>query len=442
MLSTKAFSKDLINIVKTIKKAGFKCFVVGGGVRDLILKKTVDLWDLTTDAKPEQISRLFKKVVPTGIKYGTVTVILNGKQYEITTFRSDERYVDGRHPSNVRFSKDIKADLCRRDFTINAIAYDPTTKELVDEHGGLADIKKKVIRTVGDPIERFREDGLRPLRACRFASKLNFKIDPNTLKAIPRTLSVAKKVSMERVHDELLKMLSADMPSIGLELMRKAGLLKLYIPELLKGIGVKQPKPFHKDDVYWHGLYSCDKAPKVMPILRLAALLHDIAKPKCKKGDTFYNHEKFGADTAVKIMKRLKFSNEHIKYVENLVKNHMFNYSPEWSDAAIRRFIVRVGVKNLNDLFMLRAADIKAMGRPVEAGHPRKLRGRIAKILKAQNALHLNALKVNGNDVMKALKMPPGPKVGEVLDKLLEKVIDDPRLNSRPELLRLMERMR
>jgi len=439
MVGKRSFPKDLINIVKTIKTAGFKCYVVGGGIRDVLLKKKPGTWDLTTDATPEQISKLFKKVVPTGIEFGTVTIFENKVPFEITTFRSDSRYVDGRHPSNVKFSKSLKEDLARRDFTINAIAYDPLTKELVDEYGGQRDLKKKLIRTVGDPIERFKEDGLRPLRACRFAAKLGFKIDEKTLRAIPECLETAKKVSPERIHDELMKMLEADNPSIGIELMRRSGLLSLYMPELEEGIGVEQPKPFHKDDVYWHNLYSCDCVSKTKPVLRLAALLHDIAKPECKVDETFYDHDSKGMENAAKIMKRLKFSNEHIDYVSNIIKNHMFNYTSEWSDAAVRRFIRRVGTVNLDDLFELRIADIKAMGRKVEPGHPKDLRRRIRKILKEQNALHTKDLKVDGKDVMKTLGIPPGPKVGEVLEKLLDKVLDEPQLNTKDQLIKIIK---
>jgi poly(A) polymerase/tRNA nucleotidyltransferase (CCA-adding enzyme) len=437
MINNKAFPKDLIGLIKTIKRAGFKCYIVGGGVRDLLLNLKPKVWDLTTDATPQQVTRLFKKVVPTGIKYGTVTVLINKIPYEITTFRSDERYVDGRHPSKVTFSKDLHKDLSRRDFTINAIAYDPTTKELVDIFGGQKDLKAKLIRAVGDPVERFREDGLRPIRACRFAAKLNFKIEDKTLKAIPKCLSVAKKVSPERVHDELMRMLESDKPSIGLDLMRKSGLLKLYIPELLKGIGVKQPKPFHKDDVYWHNLYTCDEAAKDKPVLRLAALLHDIAKPQCKVKNTFYDHENKGANIAAKIMKRLKFSNGHIYYVTNLIKNHMFNYTEEWSDSAIRRFIIRVGLDHINDLFDLRIADIRSMGRDVEPEYPKELRNGIKKILLQQNALHVRDLALDGNDVMKILGIGPGPKVGEALDTLLDKVLDNPKLNTKQKLIEL-----
>jgi tRNA nucleotidyltransferase (CCA-adding enzyme) len=435
-----SFPKELISIVKTIKKAGFRCYIVGGGVRDMLLGLDPKVWDLTTDARPEQVTKLFKKVVPTGIKYGTVTVIEKNIPYEITTFRSDEKYVDGRHPTNVRYSKNLKEDLSRRDFTINALVYDPTTNELVDEFGGIKDLNAKLIKAVGIPVERFSEDGLRPMRACRFAAKLKFDIEPKTFKAISKCLKTAKLVSVERVHDEFMRMLESEKPSVGIELMRKSGLLKLYIPELLKGVGVKQPKPFHIEDVYQHNIHTCDNISKEKPVLRLAALLHDISKPECKVKNTFYNHEHKGAEAALKIMKRLKFSNKDITYVTNIIHNHMFNYSDNWSDAAIRRFIRRAGVEYLNDIFELRIADIHAMGRPAGKDHPKDLRKRIKKILDSQNALHLADLKVNGLDVMKTLRIPASPKIGQVLEKLLDKVIEEPSLNTKPQLLRLMER--
>ena len=439
MISRNSFPKDLIKIVRTIKKAGYKCYVVGGGVRDILLKEKPGTWDLTTDARPQAVMKLFKKVVPTGIKYGTVTIIEKGEKYEVTTFRRDEKYFDGRHPENVRFSNSLKDDLARRDFTINAIAYDPTTAELVDEFGGLKDLRSKLIRAVGDPVERFSEDGLRPLRACRFAAKLNFRVEPATFKAISKCLKTAKKVSVERVHDELMKMMEAEKPSIGIELMRSSGLLKLYIPELLRGVGVRQPKPFHKEDVYLHSIHTCDEAPKENAVLRFAALLHDISKPECKEGMTFYDHENVGAAVAEKIMRRLKFSNANIEYAKTLIKNHMFNYSNDWSDSAVRRFINRVGPSYVGDLFELRRADVRAMGRRTDKEGPRSLKSRVKRVIKEENALHIKDLKVNGNDVMKALKIPPSPRVGEILNKLLEKVLDDPKLNLKRTLLEMVK---
>lgn len=434
------------DIVKALKARGFRAYLVGGCIRDSLLGREPDEWDITTNAKPDQVSnptivgKLFEKVVPTGIEYGTVTVLLPDGQYEVTTFRSDERYVDGRHPANVTFTDDIHKDLSRRDFTINALAYDPETKELIDDFEGQKDLKNKKIRTVGNPVERFSEDGLRPVRACRFAAKLEFEIEPETFDAIPKTLEIVKKVAPERIHDELVKMLSAEKPSMGFELMRKSRLLRLIIPEFEDCYGVEQPPQYHKYDVYWHSLYSCDAAPKDNYLLRLAALLHDIGKPSCKVGYTFYNHDRVGIKMAERILKRLKFSNDDIKKITTLIGNHMFDYSSEWSDAAVRRFICRIGgVENVKDLFLLRQSDAKGMEREIEAEYLTELEKRINKIIEEENALDISDLKVNGEDVMRVLIIPPGPMVGRVLNYLLEKVLDDPKLNEREILLELIK---
>jgi poly(A) polymerase/tRNA nucleotidyltransferase (CCA-adding enzyme) len=437
MLSVKDGAKE---IIKQLKASGFQAYLVGGCVRDSLLGKEPEEWDITTSARPEQVSRLFEKVIPTGIDYGTVTVILPDGHYEVTTFRSDEKYVDGRHPSNVSFTEDIHRDLARRDFTINALAYDPENDLLIDDHNGREDLAQKKIRTVGDPAERFSEDGLRPLRACRFAAALDFQIDPETLAAIPATLEIAKKVAAERVHDEIVKMLSADRPSTGFELMRKAGLLRWFMPELENCFGVEQPPQFHKYDVYWHSLYSCDAAPKDNYIVRLAALLHDIAKPTCKVDYTFYDHDRAGVEMAEKALKRLKFSGDDTARITNLIGNHMFDYSSEWSDAAVRRFLRRIGgVGNVKDLFLLREADAKAMENEIGIEYLKELQKRIDRIIEEENALHISGLKVNGDDVMRELKIPPGRKVGEVLNALLEKVLDDPKLNQHETLLKLIK---
>lgn len=400
----------------------------------------VEEWDVTTSAKPDEVTKLFEKVIPTGIEYGTVTVLLPDGQYEVTTFRSDERYIDGRHPTKVTFTDDIHQDLSRRDFTINAFAYDPQTGELIDDFEGQKDLKKKLIRAIGNPVERFSEDGLRSIRACRFAARLGFEIEKETFAAIPKTLEITKKVAPERIHDEMVKLLSVDKPSLGFELMRRSGLLRLIMPELEDCFGVEQPPKYHKFDVYWHSLYSCDAAPKGNVILRLAALLHDIGKPLCKVGYTFYNHDKVGVEIAERILKRLKFSNEDIKKITNLIRHHMFDYTSQWSDAAVRRFIRRIGgVANVKDLFTLRQSDAKGMEREVESEYLAELQRRIDKIVEEENALDISDLKVDGNDVMRILKIPPGPMVGRVLRFLLEKVLDDPKLNERETLLELIK---
>jgi poly(A) polymerase/tRNA nucleotidyltransferase (CCA-adding enzyme) len=438
----KKIPQGALTIIKTLKKAGYECYLVGGGVRDALLNQPVSEWDLTTNATPPTVIKLFKKAVPTGIKYGTVTIILPDGKYEITTYRSDEKYSDGRHPDRVRFTQSLTEDLARRDFTVNAMAYDPELKQLVDPFSGKKDLKKKILRAVGNPIQRFKEDGLRPLRACRLAAKLNFKIEPQTARAISLALKITKKVAPERLHDELLKIMETNQPSIALELMRRTGLLKIVLPELLACCKVRQPRPFHLYDVYWHSLYSMDAVTKNKPLVRLAALLHDISKPECKKGLTFYNHHVKGEKKAEKILKRLKFSNAHIKKIMTLVRHHMFDYQNQWKDAAVRRFLRRVGTENVDELFDLRAADTAAMNQTVGLGYLKELRKRINQILKAEQAFKLSDLKINGHDVMQQLNISPGPRVGQVLDYLLEKVLDHPRLNTKARLWALVKQFK
>jgi tRNA nucleotidyltransferase (CCA-adding enzyme) len=440
MLKNKKIPQGARSVIKALKENGHQAYLVGGCIRDLLLKIPIAEWDITTSARPEEVTKLFEKVVPTGIEFGTVTVLLPDGKYEVTTFRSDERYVDGRHPSRVTFTSDIHKDLSRRDFTINALAYDPDTDDLMDEHGGRKDLKKKLIRTVGNAVERFSEDGLRPIRACRFAAKLGFEIEKETFAAISRTMDITKKVAPERIRDELVKMLAVKKPSIGFEYMRKSGILRLIMPELQDCYGVEQPPQFHKYDVYWHSLYSCDAAPAGNIILRMAALLHDIGKPPCKEGYTFYNHDKLGVKMAERILRRLKFSNADIKKTSNLISHHMFNYSGEWSDAAVRRFIRRIGgINNVADLFALREADTRAMEKEIISEYLIEMNKRIDKIIEEENALDISDLKVDGKDVMRVLNLPPGPMVGRVLHYLLEKVLDDPKLNEREILLELIK---
>ncbi|HQL44301.1 MAG TPA: CCA tRNA nucleotidyltransferase, partial [Spirochaetota bacterium] len=316
-------AQEINTICNILLNNGFECYLVGGSVRDLILQIPVYDYDFATNARPEQVMKLFKKVVPTGIKHGTVTVLMRYAQYEITTYRSDGNYTDGRHPDSVAFSDSLKEDVERRDFTINGLAYDVNNRVIIDYVGGMGDIEKKIIKTIGDPLQRFSEDGLRPYRACRLAAKLHFSINKKTLEAIPQMLDVASKISVERVRDEIKKMLEADKPSVGFEYMRVTGLLQLCLPELSQGFGMEQNK-YHLYDIYYHSIYSCDAAPKDKPLLRLAALLHDIGKIATRReghdGDfTFYNHEVIGAKIARKIMRRLKFSNDEIEYVTNLI---------------------------------------------------------------------------------------------------------------------------
>jgi len=436
--------KSLLDVLTALRETGFKAYVVGGCVRDMLLERKVTDWDVATDARPEQIQKAFDKTVPTGIAHGTVTVIEGEAHFEVTTFRKDSAYPDARHPEAVFFSERIEEDLARRDFTVNAIAYEPLSGEVVSPHEGLADISAAIIRTVGKPLERFREDGLRPLRAVRFACQLNFSIERNTYQAIPLALDRVSLVSMERVREEIMKILDCEKPSRGFEMMREAGLLGLFIPELEKSRGVTQNE-FHAYDVFWHDLYSCDAVPKGKPLVRLAALLHDIGKPATwedREGRvTFYNHQHVGAAMVAEIMDRLRFSNAEKEYVVRLVENHMFDYKSEWTDGALRRFIRRVGVGAIADMFDLRIADF--LGNGLKQGFPGylgEMHNRIEELLKKDNALSVNDLAIDGKDVMRELGIGPGQAVGTTLKELLELVIDNPELNTREELIRRLKR--
>ena len=414
---------------------GYECYLVGGGVRDLLLGHDIYDYDFATNARPEDVMKIFRRVITTGIKHGTVTVFVNDMEFEVTTYRADGNYSDGRRPESVSYSDSLDEDVKRRDFTINGMAYDVITDEIIDLTGGMEDIERKIIRTIGNPAERFGEDGLRTYRACRFASKLGFDIDPATLDAIGNALDTASKVSAERVRDEIMKLLETPIPSVGFEYMRKSGLLALSLPELDSCYKVEQNR-FHAHDIYYHSLYSCDAAPKERPIIRLAALLHDIGKVSTKRGSeegdcTFYNHEVIGARMGRRIMKRLKFSNSDVEMVNNLVINHMFHYTDDWSDGAVRRFMRKVGVENIPDLFMLREADRIGNGTRIGLPEPvKKLQERIDRVIEAENAITVRDLNINGNIIMEHFGLGPGPIIGRILHELLELVLDDPDMNT------------
>ena len=329
---------ELQKMNEIFSQNGFEAYLVGGAVRDVLLKKKASDWDIATDAKPEQVVKIFRKVIPTGIEHGTVTVHFLKHEIEVTTFRTESDYSDGRHPDKVEYAGTIEEDLSRRDFTINAIAADLKDGRIIDVYGGRKDLKKKVIRTVGNPSERFMEDGLRPIRAIRFASKLKFSIENNTYSEIFEE-NVQKKiasVSVERFRDELMKMLSSEKPSTALKLLEETGIMKIFLPEMTacRGCQQKDDRGYHIFDVMDHNIYACDGAPQEKTLLRLAAFLHDAGKPAARTEriengrhiTNFYNHEKFSAEIAEKIMTGLKFSNAEIEYVTHLIKNHMFHY--------------------------------------------------------------------------------------------------------------------
>jgi tRNA nucleotidyltransferase (CCA-adding enzyme) len=437
---------DVLAVCSRLHRAGHEAHLVGGGVRDMLLGRPPADFDVATDAVPEAVLELFGKgfAVPTGLKHGTVTVLTDTappRHVEVTTSRGEGAYLDGRRPSSVTYVKSLGEDLSRRDFTMNAVAYDPLADAVTDPFGGRVDLSQGLIRAVGDPIARFREDGLRPMRAVRQAAQLAFDIDPPTLAAIEPTLDVFRKVSAERVRDELLKMLGAPQPSRGLSLMKVTGLLGEVIPELLEGVGCTQNR-FHKHDVFDHTLHVVDDT-QGDPIRRLGALLHDVGKPRARQpregapGEySFFQHEYVGAQMAEDICRRLKLANAERERVVGIVRNHMFFYSPEWTDGTVRRFVRRVGgAAALDDLFALRAGDVTGRGFGEDPENEiAALRTRVADVAAEDAVMKVTDLKINGGDVMRVLKVPPGRIIGEVLEKLLERVIDDQSLNEKGKL--------
>lgn len=429
-----------------LQDSGFQCYLVGGAVRDMLLGRAATDFDIATDALPQDVQRVYRRVIPTGIKHGTVTVLFQGVRFEVTTFRIDQEYLDGRRPDEVIFTPSIQEDLKRRDFTINAIAYDLEDERLLDPHGGREDLEAGVIRAIGDPLARFREDGLRPLRACRFAAQFDFRIEAGTFAGIPSSLDTVRKVSAERVRDELVRLLEAERPSVGLRLMRDSGLLEALVPELAACSGIEQ-RELHCFDVFEHLLASCDAAPRDRPLVRLAALFHDIGKPPALNRDEdgalrFHGHEGLSAEITQSVLRRLRFSNDEVRRTAHLVRHHMFNYEEVWSDAAVRRFLARVGVENVPDLLTLRRAD--QIGRCGDSSPSMALvafQKRIESVLAQDQALGLEDLAVNGKDIMTALQLPPGPLIGVILDALLETVIADPDQNQRRTLLDIARRI-
>jgi len=436
----------VIQIAERLHEQGFEAWVVGGSMRDILIGRPAYDHDIATDATPEEVMGIFRRTIPTGVRHGTVTVLTGSEKVEVTTFRSDGTYSDARHPDSVAYAKTILEDLSRRDFTINGIAYNPMTSDLIDPFGGRKDIDKGLIRTIGNPLDRFYEDGLRPFRACRLASELGFDIEQNTFEAISSCLDQAAKVSVERIRDEFIRIIQSAKPSIGIELLRTSGLLELFLPELITGFGIRQ-NVYHRYDVYYHNLYSCDAADAKDYRIRLAALFHDIGKYHARKEieghqhgskSVFYNHEIIGAGVTKRAMRRLKFSNQDIKTVTHLIRNHMFHYTNLWTDGAVRRFMRKVGLENLEALFELRRAD--RIGNGLKQGNSRAvqtLKQRIGRILEAENAITVKDLAVNGHDVMNEFDLKPGPIIGKILQHLLEEILDDPDKNERDILLRI-----
>jgi putative nucleotidyltransferase with HDIG domain len=439
----------LKEIARLFREGGRQLYLVGGAVRDIIRDQKPNDWDLATDAPPAEVIELFRgrglraAVIPTGIQHGTVTLRYRGGEYEITTFRSESVYRDGRHPESVCFAKTIEEDLSRRDFTMNAIALALPGGEAVDPFGGCEDIKAGRIRCVGEPLDRFGEDGLRPLRAIRFAAQLGYQVDGPTLEAIRPSLKVTAKVSQERIRDELFKIIASPQPSPAFRLMEETGLLELLMPELAQCRGVEQ-KGCHRFDVLDHSLLACGyAAEKGYPLeVRLAALLHDIGKPEARREDergilTFYQHEKYSAQMTRQLLTRLRCPNALIDRVCRLIGCHMFNYDDAWSEGAVRRFIIRAGEENLENIYLLRRADVYGMaGRESAAEGLAELMSRVDRVLAENHALSLKDLAVSGTELI-AAGIKPGKHMGIILNELLETVVDDPESNNRETLLRI-----
>ena len=498
--------QPIIEIIQKLETAGFEAFVVGGCVRDLLMGVEPKDWDITTNAKPEEVMKIFPDSFYEN-KFGTVGVKIknykntktqnakqntniqntkkqiNDNEYEIvevTTYRIESKYSDKRRPDKVEFAKTLEEDLSRRDFTINSIALKiPNSKsqissksqlpksiildgvEVIDPYNGIRDLKDKIIRAVGDPNERFSEDALRMMRAVRFAvtltnretnykriepnrgpqklaEKTPFSIESKTFEAIKKNAKNLKYIAFERIQDELNKIILSDFAAEGIELLRKLKLLQYIIPELEKGVGVSQNR-HHIYTIYEHSILSLKNCPSTKLEVRLATLFHDIAKPETKRGEgdysTFYNHDHVGARVAEKILKRLKYSAEIIRKVKLLVDNHMFYYNvDEVGASSVRRLVRKVGLENIDDLIDLRIGDRLGSGVPKAVPYKlRHFRYMVEKV--SRDPLSVKMLRVNGNDLMKSLKLEPGPKIGAILDVLLSEVIEKPEKNKKEILL-------
>ena len=437
-----AIPHSVRGILATLTGAGHAAYAVGGSLRDVLLDRPAADWDLASSALPDQVVALFPGAVYENA-FGTVAVRDRGDVFEITTFRTDHEYADFRRPHRVEFATSVEADLARRDFTINAMAWGASPGDkptLLDPAGGVADCAAGIIRTVGDPDARFGEDALRMVRAVRLAAELDFTIEPATLDAIGRNARLARHLSGERIAAELDRLLAAPRPSLGLRSAEATGLLTVIAPELAAQRGVPQDK-IPGEDLWDHTCRTVDAATLDRPIVRLAALLHDIGKPATAADGRFIGHELVGAEMAGDLMRRLRIPRATAERVVTLIREHMWNYEPAWTDTAVRRFIRKVGIEAIDELFGLRAADSVGSGLDPDAGGLADLRARVEEQLAASVALDRGDLVVDGDDLIAELGLEPGPRLGRILDELTERVVADPGLNERPTLLLLAQGM-
>ena len=424
-------------IIHTLQEHGFEGYAVGGCVRDAMLHREPQDWDITTSAKPEQVKALFRHTIDTGIQHGTVTVMLEHEGFEVTTYRIDGEYEDARHPKDVQFTSDLLEDLRRRDFTINAMAYNEKDG-LVDAFDGLGDLKRGIIRCVGVAEERFTEDALRMLRAVRFAAQLGFEIEALTKEAICKLAPNLKKVSAERIQIELVKLLTSGHPE-EIKTAWETGLTAVFLPEFDVMMETEQVNPHHKYSVGEHTIKGlCAVAPD--KVLRLTMLLHDVAKPVCKTTDEdgidhFYGHEEKGEEMARAILRRLKFDNDTTGRVCKLVRCH--DHMPAMTEKSVRRAIHRNGIEQYPALFAIRRADTLAQS---DYKQVEKLEMIVQyetlyeHIMEKQQCLSIKELAVTGVDLIE-LGMTPGKAIGETLKQLLELVLEDPELNTKEKLI-------
>ncbi|HLC94040.1 MAG TPA: CCA tRNA nucleotidyltransferase [Patescibacteria group bacterium] len=432
----------ITRFMAVFKNKDYRIYIVGGALRELLRGFSPSNWDFTTNATPEQIQQLFADNFYHN-EYGTVTVKYENNLFEVTPFRTEEDYTDLRHPQKITWAKNIEEDLARRDFTINAIAFDG--RELIDPHHGIADIKEKIIRAVGDPDKRFSEDALRLMRAVRIATEVEFTIEDKTRAALMKNSYLLAKISKERVRDELFKILKSDYAADGILLLKNTGLLAHIIPELDYAFSIPQKSPgrHHIYDVGTHLVMSLKSCRAKDPIVRLAVLLHDIGKPATFKKDektgliTFFNHEVAGGHLVKKIAHDLRLSTTEKNRLFTLVRFHQFTVSELQTDKAIRRFIRDVGKENLTDMLILRDADRIGSGAKPTSWRYELFKKRLVEVQK--EPFQITDLKIDGNDVMKTLHLKPGPRVGQILQKLFNEVVEKKLKNEREILLKKLK---
>lgn len=434
--------KYVENIINKIEGKGFNAYIVGGCVRDALMDREASDYDVTTDARPEAILEIFSDyhTIEIGKKFGTIAVVQYEGIVEVTTFRTEGEYIDGRRPEEVYFSEDLKEDLSRRDFTINAMAYNKKTG-LIDCFNGISDIEKKIIRTVGDPEERFKEDYLRILRGVRFASQLEFDMEEKTFEACKKYGEKLVNISGERIREELFKILLSDKPSHGMRLLKDLDIIPVILPALEKSIDFNQKTPYHNRDVFNHLLCVLDRVPPILP-LRIAALFHDVGKPYTFTVDDegfghFYGHDKIGAKITKEILYRLKSPKKLIRRVSNLIEKHMTQHD-NYGEKGLKRLLSKVGEEDIFNLIELQKADRLCSSVDPNINHLLEREEKIKSIIEERQAYEKNQLAIDGKDVIE-LGYEQGKIIGEILDYLLERVMEDSELNKKEKLVQIIK---